>query len=795
MINLEYYNNKLVNTHIHVNPELLFVLEGHADIVVESKPFRLGDEDFIVINSYQQHSYTVNENSLIGSFQIPYSQICDLLKCDRISFALNPNIHRNDPDYEEMREVLKDIFSGGYDSKNIFKLYGQYYKFMEILTKRFVVKGASEYNLSDNDNEKRMHKIEEFIKMNYNRDISLNDLAEHLYLSSAYLSKYIKRHFGKNFLDMVNDVRIEHAVSELKYTDFSITKIAMNAGFTNLKSFNRAFTKKYNMTPSTFRKKYKQNMPVNEKLMNETSQTRSSLKSNDSVEDEIVENIIVPNKPRGELHKNWNRLINIGTAEELLQSDVQDHIIQLKNKLHFRYVRFWNIYTASMYLNQHEVGKAYNFNRLDKILDFLVKNHIVPHIEIANKPKIISRKSTEFKTVLPNNTNLFSSRELVQYFFREFMKHLIERYGTEELEKWRFEYWMEENENIFLKNEDFDEKVIENYINTFNDVAKAVKSIFPGIQLGTGGFSIRFGKEYVTSIIAALDRSEQKPEFLTFYVYPYEKTTRNVIRNRSTDPNYLRNTIMYLRNVLKNTSLKSKELYVTEWNMTSYNKNVINDSCYKGAYIVKNLIDCVGLADSIGYWVGSDLYGDYIEDTFFIHGSCGLLTKNGIRKPAWYAFDFMNSLGKYLYDKGENYIITRDNNNNWYIVCHNLKKLCLEYYLRTEESIEISEVNDLFDDNRRLNLNFEIEAEQNEKYRVKILSINKHHGSVQDEWLRMQKPQQLDTEDIEYLKSICIPSIRVQNITEQRGKIFLNTQLEPNEIQLIEIVCVRDNME
>ena len=288
MINLEYYNNKLVNTHIHVNPELLFVLEGHADIVVESKPFRLGDEDFIVINSYQQHSYTVNENSLIGSFQIPYSQICDLLKCDRISFALNPNIHRNDPDYEEMREVLKDIFSGGYDSKNIFKLYGQYYKFMEILTKRFVVKGASEYNLSDNDNEKRMHKIEEFIKMNYNRDISLNDLAEHLYLSSAYLSKYIKRHFGKNFLDMVNDVRIEHAVSELKYTNFSITKIAMNAGFTNLKSFNRAFTKKYNMTPSTFRKKYKQNMPVNEKLMNKTSQTRSSLKSNDSVEDEIV---------------------------------------------------------------------------------------------------------------------------------------------------------------------------------------------------------------------------------------------------------------------------------------------------------------------------------------------------------------------------------------------------------------------------------------------------------------------------------------------------------------------------
>ena len=50
------------------------------------------------------------------------------------------------------------------------------------------------------------------------KQISLNDLAQKLYLTNAYLSKYIKKRFGLSFIEYVNNVRLFHAVDELLYS-------------------------------------------------------------------------------------------------------------------------------------------------------------------------------------------------------------------------------------------------------------------------------------------------------------------------------------------------------------------------------------------------------------------------------------------------------------------------------------------------------------------------------------------------------------------------------------------------
>ena len=791
MINLEYFNNKFTTPHSHVDLELIYVIEGHADIIVEEQPIRLNNKDFILINSKQEHSYVVYEGGLIGCFHISYLQICKLLNYKNISFELNSTKHRENHDYEKMRKILDDIFSIGYNTRESFKFYSQYYRFMDMLTQKFLI--VDEKGANINDDNKRMKKIEDYIKENYNKNANLSDLASRLYLSTTYLSKYIKRKFGKNFLDLVNDTRINHAIPQLIYTDESLTKIAMNVGFTNLRSFNQAFMDRYNITPSHFRKNFKQSTVIGNKLIDKTPLLENSLIDYQNDKETIVKNVKVPNKPKGELFKYWNQMINIGTAEELMQSDIQEHVIQLKNQLDFRYIRFWNLYTDTLYLDKHEIGKVYNFNRLDRILDFLVKNGLKPHIEIANKPKLISTKSREHdKIVHSSYTNLFSSQELVRYFFTQFMEHLVERYGTEEVKTWRFEFWMEEKEVDLYKNK-CDEDDIKEYANNFNTIAEVFRNIVPDVQLGAGGFSIRYGKEFLECVISAMEKLAQKPDFLTFYAFPYPKIgDEHTIANISTDPDYLRNLLEYLHSVVKKTSLKDKELHVTEWNLTPNNCNVMNDSCFKGAYIVKNIIDCVGLTDCLGYWVGTDLYGDFVDDRFFINGSCGLLTESGIKKPAWYAFSFMNSLGKYLYGKGKNYIVTRDSNSNWYILCHNCKALNHNYYLNPEENLKISDIDSLFVDSKHLNLHFEIEVGDEERFRVKIISVNKEHGSIQEEWIRMNKPDHLDSDDIDYLKDICKPSVKIKTMTAHKEKIYINTELEPNEFQLIQIINIKN---
>ena len=90
----------------------------------------------------------------------------------------------------------------------------------------------------------------EYVNHNYNKNISLGDLASRLYLSSAYLSKYIKQRMGVNFIELLNQTRLSHAANILTNTDENIAQIALDVGFSNLASFNRNFKEKYGTTPS-----------------------------------------------------------------------------------------------------------------------------------------------------------------------------------------------------------------------------------------------------------------------------------------------------------------------------------------------------------------------------------------------------------------------------------------------------------------------------------------------------------------------------------------------------------------
>lgn len=66
--------------------------------------------------------------------------------------------------------------------------------------------------------------------------------------------------------------------------------------------------------------------------------------------------------------------------------------------------------------------------------------------------------------------------------------------------------------------------------------------------------------------------------------------------------NYLQSTLTYARSILAREQM-SVRLVVSEWNMTVFNRNLMNDSVYKGAWLIKNFFDCIGIADVLAYKV------------------------------------------------------------------------------------------------------------------------------------------------------------------------------------------------
>ncbi len=98
----------------------------------------------------------------------------------------------------------------------------------------------------------RMIEIMNYVQANY-IDITLDDLAEHFFLSKPYISKYIKEKSGMTFGDLVKKIRMKKARALLKSSSMTVENIALTVGYQNVEHFNRLFKKTYDMTPMQFR--------------------------------------------------------------------------------------------------------------------------------------------------------------------------------------------------------------------------------------------------------------------------------------------------------------------------------------------------------------------------------------------------------------------------------------------------------------------------------------------------------------------------------------------------------------
>lgn len=94
-----------------------------------------------------------------------------------------------------------------------------------------------------------------YIKEHYCEDITLSDIAENVYLNPIYISRLIKEQTGKNYTDLLMELRIERAVVLLKTTQLYVYEIADKVGYRNTKYFYKVFKKVTGKSPNDYRGK------------------------------------------------------------------------------------------------------------------------------------------------------------------------------------------------------------------------------------------------------------------------------------------------------------------------------------------------------------------------------------------------------------------------------------------------------------------------------------------------------------------------------------------------------------
>ena len=101
----------------------------------------------------------------------------------------------------------------------------------------------------------RINRVIDYIKSNLDKDLSLDKLASIELFSKFYFHRIFKSICGENLNDFVNRTRIESSAFFLIHRhERPITSIAYDVGFSSPSVFSRAFKKRFDMTPSQWRK-------------------------------------------------------------------------------------------------------------------------------------------------------------------------------------------------------------------------------------------------------------------------------------------------------------------------------------------------------------------------------------------------------------------------------------------------------------------------------------------------------------------------------------------------------------
>ena len=136
------------------------------------------------------------------------------------------------------------LWSVSYTHLDVYKrqmIYSLKYELLDCLIEKFLVQYQVERQESIKDPSERLQIVINYINMNYQHLLSLNTLAEKLYLSPSSLSRFFKKETGVYFAEYVTSVRLHYALNDLLYSDEPLTKIAVDNGFSNPSVFSKVF--------------------------------------------------------------------------------------------------------------------------------------------------------------------------------------------------------------------------------------------------------------------------------------------------------------------------------------------------------------------------------------------------------------------------------------------------------------------------------------------------------------------------------------------------------------------------
>ena len=822
------HNVNYVPSHWHNSIEIIFVLQGKLEVHVNQTKYQLGEGDILLINRCHVHEVIGLDMNMIATFLIPAAFLKEkLANANEIGFDCYSGAVGKErrQGLERIRYYLADMVKLKYKNDEGYELdlHIRMLEVFSILMKQFRLdspEGAMNEKYMD-----RMLRIITYIDEHYKEPVTLQTIAAREYLSVPYLSKFFGENIGMNFQSYLTSIRLKHTVEELLHNgETSIADIALQHGFPNAKSFYAAFKSRYSMTPNEYRKFFRPDLgepreraSSNYLAFNQSSALgiigqylqRSPWQQTEEVTAlEAETHELRMDAPGSPIRHTWKSVAAIGKAKEGLHADVQNQLRMMQKRCPFRYLRFHGIFDDSMMVYAEDEGgqPQYNFRLVDELFDFLLSIGLKPFVELGFMPSAMAADPGKTVFYAKSCTSPPKSVDAWCALVDRFVRHCMNCYGAEEVETWKFEFWNEPELGVFRPG------TMEEYRELYARTYATVKRISPRLSIGAPGRIITIEGTLYDGFFAFCRERGCLPDFVPLHFYPHDRlgsvddlesfdgireynqlgllaSFRKLMEEFlgvSSNPDLLRERLAYEQKLMDKHGMSGVPLYLTEWNSTAYHRELTNDTLYKAAYIVKNVVDNLDAIEGFAYWVLSDNIEETAASPMLFHGGLGLFAQHGIPKAAAVAFELLAKLGDRLIARGDRYIVTAGR-GGYQLLTFNYCHFDDLYALGDISFIDASNRYSGFKDVKTVKLELKLAGLPSGSYRIVTRTVGRKHGSSYDRWVEMGAPESLSPEDVEYLKAGALPRVSSRKV-EVSGELTCLSVLEPHGVELIEIM-------
>ena len=253
-----------IEPHWHTSVEISYTLSGSINnFFIAGQSYKTRPGQILVINSADLHSIRTfhdpeqDERALTIIF--PY-RIIKRYKSDIHAYKFNINTLSEEkwdshPAYQALQEKLESIAALYHTDAHLRKTI-LLLEILELLLEYFLEKRKITLSdKQDSQQKERLTDIKTYIEENFRAELALEDIANFCYLSKEHLARFFKEHMNITVIQYLNFVRAKHAYPLLLEGQLTATQVALDCGFSGLRTMDRALVKNYGLTSREIRKK------------------------------------------------------------------------------------------------------------------------------------------------------------------------------------------------------------------------------------------------------------------------------------------------------------------------------------------------------------------------------------------------------------------------------------------------------------------------------------------------------------------------------------------------------------